>query len=696
MKKYNFLKDSGHLSIKDIANSLIQNPERQSLDDFFTWPPDLFALTSSILSLTGCYRSVTVKSKSSILVWPPNYMNSLGVEWKSDLEADGKEWKELVKSLGQQWRMCFDETNENNPLYTNDVKHEYGVLNFNKLSYDQIEDVIERTINSIKPIEFSKLPLIDKLRKYFDLETINRSISSLNGFEEYLNFNSLPEDITENWELFKSIMTLHAICDEFSAGFCIRSNKTLRLEYYKNYNKDQYKHYLKVSERIAKSLLQHNNSISRINSERCNILPKRQTPHSGITLRSISGNIAYHRSSISVNWNFYSQKNNTLFNRLKNTTVDIDERKQKNVLESISILLIPFPWEIASSDFRPIETEYKVGRKHEYFHYKPTQIFKDEHEDDNYDEMEFRKYLESFISKGISENQKIDIIVLPETALNISLLKVLVALCLKFEIPGFVTGMREEYTIENDSYFGANYVFTNFFNYSDSLIIELKKQIEQSWQRNKKDFVIDDSKFSILIEQFARQDKHHRWKLNAYQIKKYNLGGVLSITKNWWEGITIQDRKVNFFNLGEELSICSLICEDLARQDPISDLLRSVGPNLVFTLLMDGEQLKHRWSARYASILSDDPGSAVITLTSLGMVKRFSYNDSKNHRSIGIISDSKGNFTEINLKNDELAALVTLNLVPEHENLADRQNDFCYTHHLTLGALFPIKYKAIR
>jgi hypothetical protein len=37
---------------------------------------------------------------------------------------------------------------------------------------------------------------------------------------------------------------------------------------------------------------------------------------------------------------------------------------------------------------------------------------------------------------------------------------------------------------------------------------------------------------------------------------------------------------------------------------------------------MDGPQLKGRWSARYASVFADDPGSSVLTLSNLGMVKR--------------------------------------------------------------------------
>jgi hypothetical protein len=42
----------------------------------------------------------------------------------------------------------------------------------------------------------------------------------------------------------------------------------------------------------------------------------------------------------------------------------------------------------------------------------------------------------------------------------------------------------------------------------------------------------------------------------------------------------------------------------------------------VVTTLLDGPQLASRWTARYASVLADDPGSAVVTLTSFGFVQR--------------------------------------------------------------------------
>ena len=108
-----------------------------------------------------------------------------------------------------------------------------------------------------------------------------------------------------------------------------------------------------------------------------------------------------------------------------------------------------------------------------------------------------------------------------------------------------------------------------------------------------------------------QQDKHHPWRLDRNQIRQYSLGGRLDPNVQWWEDIAIRRREVWFNVYLPWLSFCVLICEDLARQEPVSSLVRAVGPSLVIALLMDGPQLQSRWPSRYASVLADDPGSSV-------------------------------------------------------------------------------------
>jgi hypothetical protein len=118
------------------------------------------------------------------------------------------------------------------------------------------------------------------------------------------------------------------------------------------------------------------------------------------------------------------------------------------------------------------------------------------------------------------------------------------------------------------------------------------------------------------------QSKHHRWRLDRGQISGYKYDSVLSPDDLWWEHIDIQQRHCAFYVFRQGASLASLVCEDLARIDPVQPVLRCVGPNLVVALLMDNPQLEWRWPGRYATVLADDPGSAVLTFTSLGLMKR--------------------------------------------------------------------------
>lgn len=94
------------------------------------------------------------------------------------------------------------------------------------------------------------------------------------------------------------------------------------------------------------------------------------------------------------------------------------------------------------------------------------------------------------------------------------------------------------------------------------------------------------------------REKHHRWKLNKAQIQRYALSSALDPKANWWEGIPIAPRVVEFFEVRGGTSLTVLICEDLARADPCQAVVRAVGPNLVVALLMDGPQRAFRCPPR--------------------------------------------------------------------------------------------------
>lgn len=162
------------------------------------------------------------------------------------------------------------------------------------------------------------------------------------------------------------------------------------------------------------------------------------------------------------------------------------------------------------------------------------------------------------------------------------------------------------------------------------------------------------------VEDIA-QDKHHRWKLDSSQIRQYALGEALSAEMQWWEHINIASRRLDFVRLHSWLTLCVLICEDLARPDPAGDAVRSVGPNLVISLLMDGPQLETRWASRHATTLAEDPGSSVLTLTSLAMsqLSRPGKGPSRG-RVIALWKEQERGTEEIELPPDYQAAVLSL------------------------------------
>jgi hypothetical protein len=168
------------------------------------------------------------------------------------------------------------------------------------------------------------------------------------------------------------------------------------------------------------------------------------------------------------------------------------------------------------------------------------------------------------------------------------------------------------------------------------------------------------------------QAKHHRWRLDGWQIQRYGLQKILDPTKFWWEHIAVEERRLAIIATTPRLTISALVCEDLARSEPAGELLRAVGPNLVVCLLLDGPQLQNRWSAKYATALADDPGSSVLTLTSLGMAQL----GKKPSRSVALWKDGQdGQAREISLPAKDEAAILEIDIATVEEFTADERSD---------------------
>src|SRR5262249_24227907 len=157
-----------------------------------------------------------------------------------------------------------------------------------------------------------------------------------------------------------------------------------------------------------------------------------------------------------------------------------------------------------------------------------------------------------------------------------------------------------------------------------------------------------------------RQNKHHRWSLDEKQIYQYHLGGALHPHIRWWEAVDVPRRTIHFIELGDEITLVFLVCEDLAQIDDVGEVIRSVGPTAVITPVLDGPQLNSRWAARYASVLADDPGSSVLTLTSFGMVQRSRPRGLQSLPVIALWKDPVRGIREIPLESGAHGVLLTV------------------------------------
>jgi hypothetical protein len=188
------------------------------------------------------------------------------------------------------------------------------------------------------------------------------------------------------------------------------------------------------------------------------------------------------------------------------------------------------------------------------------------------------------------------------------------------------------------------------------------------------------------------QKKHHPWKLDRSQVIQYSIGGVLDPATEWWEYAELTDRRLNFIAFSPDLVLAVLICEDLARPDPVANVVRAVGPNLVIALLMDGPQIKERWAARYATVLAEDPGCSVLSLTSIGMAEASRPSGTANRsRAIAIWKDKFGSATEIELPNGCDAVAISLSTRYEEEYTADGRGDDSMAAYPVLAGVHPIK-----
>jgi hypothetical protein len=241
------------------------------------------------------------------------------------------------------------------------------------------------------------------------------------------------------------------------------------------------------------------------------------------------------------------------------------------------------------------------------------------------------------IEAARDEVDSVDVVLLPESAVDETELDDLEALLESEGVVSLITGVRRR---SQPGRLPGNWVHTG-----------ISPRLEKG-----------RSPLNSVGERWFRvcQNKHHPWSLDEVQILQYHLGGALHPHVRWWEAMEVPRRAVRFIVLGDEITLVSLVCEDLAQIDDVAEVIRSVGPTCVVAPLLDGPQLTSRWSARYASVLADDPGAAVLTLTSYGMVQRCRPHGLDSSPVIALWKDPVRGFRQIPLEAGAQGVLLTV------------------------------------
>lgn len=387
----------------------------------------------------------------------------------------------------------------------------------------------------------------------------------------------------ERWEVCVAILTLHALADEACAGL-----GSFRLSARGGF------------ESRAWERLRETGSLARLPSDRIRVVPKTHLAPGGINLRSLSRHLASYASRVNVSWGRAPRSG---------AGPDGDGRATH------SILLLPWPLDVRSSDFRPAEGPLLEmdPAGFGFFQFDPRRPLD-------------LGYVEAALQGALRETPQLDLVLLPEAAVLPGELGQLEELVTRYGVLSLTAGVREP--AQSATSLGRSYAHMGI-------------RVGGRWQR-------------------VQVDKHHRWGLDAGQIRQYHLSRSLRPDKVWWEAICIPRRSLHVLDMEGVGPVAVLICEDLARLDAVAEVLRFVGPTLVMALLLDGPQLATRWSSRYAGVLADDPGSAVLTLTSLGMARRSRPPGSPPSRVIALWKDPARGQREIEIEAGALGVLLTL------------------------------------
>jgi predicted amidohydrolase len=392
----------------------------------------------------------------------------------------------------------------------------------------------------------------------------------------------------------------------------------------------------------------------QVHPTRAVVLPKIHVPHAGLTLNNLSSHLALCDvgSDVAPVWRWIP------------STYHLQQERA-----GINVLVIPSPPQVYPSSFTE-SRRARIDKDSRYFSCKAGALDKDD-----------RQRIIAAASLVEKEHGRLDVLVLPETAAS--------------------TADFEDLCYELGEWAAEKLPTRDGIVVVAGVVADVAESANAETGRpaHRNNVAVSSQLAGLRIAPGRQQSKHHRWRLDGHQVRQYGLGSQLDPNKVWWEDIDISQRAIYFWSAGW-LTASVLICEDLARQEPIAEVVRAVGPNLVVALLADGPQLQDRWSARYATVLADDPGCSVLTVTSLGMASMSRAPGKPASRGIALWKDASDGAVQIDLPAGAFGVVLSLTKEPVPKATADGRSrilpselPFSKASRLKLSGIHPVAEK---
>jgi len=407
----------------------------------------------------------------------------------------------------------------------------------------------------------------------------------------------------------------------------------------------------------------HNLVSNIVDSGIVTVLPKSRTPRVGWTLRSLTHHLALlpARGEARAVWH-------------QNLTRPVGGGNVNQ--NSLNILLVPYPHNIGSDAFgtlKPATTqtdgEFAVSQSWLKIDNAAGEI---------------QNHINRLIDDAKRDSLVVNGIVLPEMALTYEVYDTVsygIAKERYDDFEFFVSGLGSRpRQISNEN---SNHEMV----YEDGNFVGTRGILKYQKEPRTHNITTDNLRWSYS----TIRNKHHRWKLDDRQARRYSVRHRLADDGAWWEGVFVGRRRLDVFQPRAGFTMTTLICEDLARIDPCQEMIRAIGPNLVIALLMDGPQTAYRWPAHYAGVLADDPGCSVLTLTSLGLVSRAAVTDPHQSRSIAFWKDCFGEQHELQLPPGYHGLVVSLEAKQFSEFTLDGRSDGGQAKGWRLAHVTPVK-----